>query len=273
MDTTTFFSRLWDEYIKITPQAEAIQKLFLGYNSEIINDHVAFRTFDIAPLNIDTLEPIITGLGYQLSGHYQFPEKRLLARSYVSAEQSNPRFFISELVTHSLTEQSQEIIRSLCRQVNPDNISSPEIFLRGRLWKRPTWEQYQTLLNESDYAAWLSSMGLRANHFTISINHLDYPDSLIVANDLLKQAGFELNDNGGEIKGSAEVCLEQSSTKADKMSVEFADGDRHQIATCYYEFAKRYKDSEGNLFQGFVAASADKIFESTDTPRKDKGLP
>ena len=26
MDATTFFSRLWDEYIKVTPQAEAIQK-------------------------------------------------------------------------------------------------------------------------------------------------------------------------------------------------------------------------------------------------------
>jgi len=49
------------------------------------------------------------------------------------------------------------------------------------------------------------------------------------------------------------------------MSLKFADGDRHEIPTCYYEFARRYRDREGALFQGFVTASADKIFESTDT--------
>lgn len=270
MDSTIFFSRLWDEYIRITPQAEAIQKLFLKYNKEIINDHVAFRTFDIAPLNIETLEPLIIGLGYRPLGHYEFTEKKLLARSYIGADPSAPRFFISELVTNSLSKSCQEVIRSFCQQVNPNTISSPEIFLRGRLWRQPTWEQYQALMNESDYAAWLSVMGLRANHFTISINHLDYPDSLISANDILKQSGFELNDSGGEIKGSAEVFLEQSSTKADKMRMEFAAGDHHQITTCYYEFAKRYKDNKGNLFQGFVASSADKIFESTDRRKKNK---
>lgn len=46
--------------------------------------------------------------------------------------------------------------------------------------------------------------------------------------------------------------------------VNFSDGKK-QIPSCYYEFAKRYKDSDGKLYQGFVAKSADKIFESTNT--------
>ncbi len=48
---------------------------------------------------------------------------------------------------------------------------------------------------------------------------------------------------------------------------EFVDDNKvskHQVPSCYYEFAKRYKDAKGKLYQGFVAASADKIFESTN---------
>jgi hypothetical protein len=45
--------------------------------------------------------------------------------------------------------------------------------------------------------------------------------------------------------------------------VTFTDGTR-AIPSCYYEFARRYRLPGGELFQGFVAASADRIFESTD---------
>ena len=43
--------------------------------------------------------------------------------------------------------------------------------------------------------------------------------------------------------------------------VDFTEG-MEEIPSCYYEFALRYP-KDGELFQGFVAASADKIFEST----------
>ena len=39
---------------------------------------------------------------------------------------------------------------------------------------------------------------------------------------------------------------------------------RLRVPSCYYEFARRYPLPSGELFQGFVPASADKIFESTD---------
>jgi len=80
---------------------------------------------------------------------------------------------------------------------------------------------------------------------------------------LLKTNNFLLNDSGGEIKGSTDVYLEQSSTRADPTQVAFSDGTK-TIPCCYYEFAKRYTMPDGKLFTGFVAQSADKIFESTD---------
>jgi hypothetical protein len=59
------------------------------------------------------------------------------------------------------------------------------------------------------------------------------------------------------------VKLEQSSTMADKAVVKFSDGEV-SIPSCFYEFAKRYPLDCGTLYSGFVAASADKIFESTN---------
>ena len=82
-------------------------------------------------------------------------------------------------------------------------------------------------------------------------------------NEALKNAGFRLNSSGGEIKGSPAVYLEQSSTMADHMPVRFSDMEK-VIPSCFYEFAKRYEVAPNKLYTGFVAASADKIFESTD---------
>jgi hypothetical protein len=82
-------------------------------------------------------------------------------------------------------------------------------------------------------------------------------------NTFLKDHGYQLNSSGGEIKGTAKEMLEQSSTLADQVEVRFSDGS-HVIPGCYYEFARRYRNAAGKLFSGFIAGSADKIFESTD---------
>ena len=85
-------------------------------------------------------------------------------------------------------------------------------------------------------------------------------------NQLLKVNGFLLNDSGGEIKGTPSELLEQSSTRSEMIQVNFSDGIQ-EIPGCYYEFARRYPDADGHLYSGFIAKSADKIFESTDKIR------
>ena len=82
-------------------------------------------------------------------------------------------------------------------------------------------------------------------------------------NEFLKEKGFLLNTVEGEIKGTPEELLEQSSTKAGIIEVDFLEG-KYSIPSCYYEFARRYPDKNGRLYSGFIAKSADKIFESTD---------
>jgi hypothetical protein len=102
-------------------------------------------------------------------------------------------------------------------------------------------------------------------------------------NELLKSAGIALNNAGGEIKTSPDSLLRQSSTVANKISSEFADGDTHTIAGSYVEFAERsvlpeYKGLPKDILttahrrEGFEAGNADKIFESTfssQTQRKN----
>ena len=72
-----------------------------------------------------------------------------------------------------------------------------------------------------------------------------------------------MNDAGGEIKGTPAELLEQSSIKSEMVPVDFKEGT-HEIPGCYYEFARRYPDSDGKIYSGFIAKSADKIFESTN---------
>ncbi|MFB6258856.1 MAG: TraB/GumN family protein [Flavobacteriales bacterium] len=94
----------------------------------------------------------------------------------------------------------------------------------------------------------------------IGAAHLPGKEGVI---ELLRDNGFELNTSGGEVKGSPDVFLEQSSTMANDVEVEFTDGT-YEIPFCYYEFARLYEKPDGEMYQGFVAKSADKIFESTD---------
>ena len=105
--------------------------------------------------------------------------------------------------------------------------------------------------------------GFRANHFTINVNALKNFEKLEELNTFLEENGWKLNASGGKIKGTPEQFLEQSSTLADLYTITFEEGSI-EIPSCYYEFALRYAMPDGNLYQGFVASSADKIFESTD---------
>lgn len=263
MDCQKFFQQLWDDYTQLTPQAKYIHQIFADDGNRIVNDHVAFRTFNIKPIDIGSLSPILLNLGYRPFSPYQFEEKKLNAWSYLHDDPAQPRVFFSELKVQELSSPAQAIIRKLCQQVDESATHAESIFWSGRQWTTPSWQEYKTLLAESEYAAWVAAIGLRVNHFTISVNHLK-DDNLDYVIKKLKSANIPLNKIGGIVKGDKNSLLEQSSTLADQQDVIFYDGDKHKISTCYYEFAKRYTDSSGHLYQGFVPANANSIFHSTD---------
>ncbi|MCC2617396.1 DUF1338 domain-containing protein [Aestuariibacter halophilus] len=260
----TLFANLWQDYLAITPSAKKVHDLLGGENgtAELINDHVAFRTFNIDKINLDKLAAHFLSLGYEEKGQYTFEQKKLKAKHFEHADTTKPKVFISELLVEEFSEEVQAIIHKMVANIAEDAATHSDFLYSGTHWQ-VTSEEYETLLEASEYAAWMSAWGFRANHFTVSVNHLEHYQVLADVNAKLKDAGFVLNTSGGEIKGGSEVHLAQSSTMADKIEVQFAD-TKKQIPSCFYEFAQRFQLPDGELYQGFVAASADKIFESTN---------
>jgi hypothetical protein len=261
MDRMKFFEALWADFARIAPQAAAILHRLEEHGESIVNDHVAFRTFNQGPIRLERLEPLVLGLGYSLLDEYRFDDKHLRARAYVCP--GSPRLFLSELLCEELSGWTQAIIGQLLAQVPSGVASSHEVFWAGRPWAPLRFADYERLSSESEYAGWLAALGLRPNHFTVSINHLKTLSSVEQVLDFVEAAGYRINSAGGRVKGSRDVLLEQGSTLADRVPVQFSDGPR-VIPTCYYEFALRHPDRTGRLYEGFVPASADRIFESTD---------
>lgn len=267
MDIKEFFDRLWADYVAMTPQAARIKSAFEERGERVVNDHVAFRTLALEPIRLKALEPHLLAVGYTPYEPYDFKDKKLSAYGYLPPEPEMPRVFVSELRVNELSPASAKILEGLAAQVDPKRVEDPSVMWAGRLWDPISWDDYQTLQAESEYAAWVASIGIRPNHFTIGVNYLEKCDSVEDVLQVVEGLGYRVNDSGGRVKGGAEVLLEQGSTMADRMPIEFAGGDTHEVPTCYYEFAKRWPTETGELYPGFVAASADKIFESTDAKR------
>ncbi len=256
------FQSLWQDYTeRLCPSAGNVHRL-LEENDPLINDHIALRTFNLTSVNLEVLAQPFIELGYQASGDYQFVAKKLVAKHYQHADANLPKVFISELKLEECSTQLQRIVKQLVEQIEPQYMQGSEFLYAGRPWQL-THQEYMLLADESEYAAWVAAHGYGANHFTVSVNQLTQFAEVQQVNDYLKSSGFVINQSGGEVKGSADVLLEQSATMADKVQVEFEDGVV-LLPGGFYEFAKRYPMSNGELYSGFVAASADKIFESTN---------
>ncbi len=263
MTPDLLFSSLWNDYIqRLCPSAAQVQQL-LKEDEALINDHIALRTFNVAPLGIDTLAKPFIDLGYQACGDYLFESKKLVAKHFEHPDPNQPKVFISELKVEECSAELQTIVAKLVKQLDTNKLKGHEFLFAGRLWDL-SFADFQVLAKESEYASWLAAHGYGANHFTVSVNQLKKFDEVQSVNDYLRAEGFTINGAGGEVKGSPEVLLEQSSTMADKVAVTFTEGVE-MIPGGFYEFAKRYVMANGEIYTGFVAASADKIFESTDS--------
>mgnify|MGYP001467513772 CR=1 FL=1 len=90
-----------------------------------------------------------------------------------------------------------------------------DTFLHTPLWNTPTWEDYQYVLQESEYAAWVLYNRYYLNHFTITIQALkEGYNTIALFNTFLESIGIKLNEAGGKIKCSQDKKLIQSSTVA-----------------------------------------------------------
>lgn len=269
MTLAEIFAALWADYVATTPQAERIQRLFAARGERVHNDHVAFRTFSCvaggaarSALGLAAIAAPFEKLGYVERDRYRFEDKKLIAKYWQHPDQSLPKIFISELCVAEMSPATQAIIGTLVAQLPAGFAQRADLPWAGRPWQC-TRADYEALLAESEYAAWLAAFGFRVNHFTVAVNALTTFAGLPELVAFLAAEGFRLNAAGGTIKGTSADLLEQSSTLAETIAVDLA-GETLQLPSCYYEFARRYPLENGELFHGFVPASADKIFESTD---------
>ena len=268
MEKNEIFRRLWEQYSTMNPSVQTVHDLFLKEGEIVENDHIAFRTFDYEEVNIDKLAKPFIKAGYTYKMDYHFEKKKLYAKHFEhSSDEKAPRIFISQLKTGSFSKFLQDTIKEAVSKIPLNILDSDEIVFAGNCWGQPSYDVYNKLRKESEYAAWLYVYGFTVNHFTVSVNALNKYDTVPKVNQLLKDNGFLINDSGGEVKGAPKQLLEQSSIKAEMIDVGFTEGN-FRIPGCYYEFAKRYPDASGKLYSGFIAKSADRIFESTDFYKK-----
>ncbi len=262
----------------------------ISNTSDIENDHIAFRTLGVPQLGIASFEKIFLHYGYQKRDYYNFEGKKLDAYWFSPPEPNYPRIFVSELRVGDLSEEAQRIIYSYTQEVTSDPVdnlnlddgNAVDAFLHQPLWRTPTLSDYLTLLKESEYAAWVIYNRYYLNHFTISVHNLSEGyDTVAGFNEFLEKQGIKLNDSGGKTKKSPDGGLLQSSTVAQMIEAEFANGEKHTISGSYVEFAERRVLAEFAALphdqiqrqhrrDGFEAGNADKIFESTYTTQTGK---
>lgn len=262
--------KLWSQYSERNTDVKRVYELLSKKGERLVNDHIAFRTFNHPKVNIDVLSQVFKKLGYKPIQEYQFEEKKLRAVHFENTDYVNaPLIFISELKTEEFSDFLNEIVEDTVGKIAAETLNSDDLVYSGRLWNPVSYNTYEKLRKESEYAAWLYVEGFKANHFTVLVNELNEFDELKDLNKFLKDNGFIMNSPKNEIQGSKEKFLEQSSIKASLIIEKFIEGEK-EVTGCYYEFAKRYYKPDGDLFRGFIANSADKIFESTDLYKADK---
>ncbi len=288
----TVLSGLMRRYSERVPDVQLVLNALIDAGviasaNEIENDHIAFRTLGVPNLGLASFEKIFGHYGYERRDPFNFVEKKLSAYWYAppKSEANLPRIFASELRVEELSTRAQQIIRQYTDTVvgdpvdalNLDNADAVDRFLHEPLWQTPTLSDYQALLAESEYAAWVIYNRYYLNHFTISVHNLKPGYNTIeefVA--FLQQQGLRLNSAGGIIKISPDGGLKQASTVARLLDAEFSGGDLFPIAGSYVEFAERRVLPQFSHLpatdigrqhrrEGFEAGNADKIFESTFT--------
>lgn len=205
MTPAVLFQSLWNDYIqRLCPSAAKVHQL-LEEDEPLINDHIALRTFNVAPLGIETLAKPFLDLGYVACGDYLFKSKKLIAKHFEHPDPTQPKVFISALKVDECSEALQAIVEKLVAQVDASRLEDCAFLHGGRLWEL-SFADYQTLAQESEYASWLAAHGYGANHFTVSVNQLKALESVKGVNDHLRNAGFVINEVGGKSKARQRCC-------------------------------------------------------------------
>lgn len=295
---TTLFTRLWHQFTERVPYATKYKEMVEAKGGKVVNDHLAFRTFNThtgeQPGGILAIRHILSCLNYRIAERYEFPKKKLAAAHFVCREEGMPKVFVSQLEVEMLPEWAQELIHNAVKDT-PYLLSDKSIELLNLLkengelpteaagfllddlfryfsrpWEVPPREEVLKLNDISQYGAWVLLHGNSVNHFTALINEqavAEWPDmeATVAA---LKANGVPMKD---AIEGERGSPLRQTATLAVKEDVDVRGENGTETLTwtyAYYELAERglvTENGEQLLFNGFLTGQAARLFGLTKT--------
>lgn len=296
--TKKLFDSLWGQYIQRVSYAQKYVDLVNTKGGNVINDHIAIRTFNThtgeQPEGIRAIKHILTCLNYYPVGKYEFKKKKLEAVHFEHPDPMFPKIFVSQLEVDLLPDWAQSSIKDAVKDT-PYILSDRSIELLGvlkeegelpriagealvedltqyfrRPWKVPQKSVVLKLNDVSQYAAWVLLHGNSINHFTAFINYqniAEWPDLESTCKGLAKE-GVPMKESVEGVEGSK---LRQSATLAVKEEVEVKGDDGIEKITwtyAYYELAERgfiLEDDMKKLFSGFLGEQAAHLFDMTKT--------
>lgn len=104
----------------------------------MLNDHIAFRTFNDARINTEVLAREFLNVGYEYKGSYYFEQKKLNAKHYEHKDFPDaPRVFISELIVEEFSPFLQETVKGLIDAIPSGLTGKSELVYAGNLWGTP----------------------------------------------------------------------------------------------------------------------------------------
>jgi hypothetical protein len=296
--TNALLTQLWKMYLDRVSYAREYQRLVIGKGGSVVNDHIAFRTFNThtgeQPEGIRAIKHIISCLEYVPVEKYNFKKKKLNAVHFEHPDPMFPKLFVSQLEVEELPEWAQQIIKNTVKET-PYLLSDESIGLlatlkkKGELprvagemlvkdlaqyfrrpWNVPKKDDVLKVNDVSQYAAWVLLHGNAVNHFTAFVNYQnvsEWPDLESTCKGLA-EAGIPMKETLEGEKGSK---LQQSATLAVKEEVEVKGEDgieKMPWTYAYYELAERgfvIENGEEKLFSGFLGEQARHLFDMTRT--------
>jgi broad-specificity NMP kinase len=298
---TQITNNLWRLYKTYTPDAYLIEKSLEKQGKTIILDHFAIIDLPSIHSGISMLSTIFSHIGYRLEGQGYLPEKQNdfiwmaeVDALELEATQALPQVVLADFRLDELPPKIKKIIKIYTQQINDDSIltkikalikkinagdtsASNSLInlitnhLTKRDWPTPSLEHFREVSEVNELLAWTLAFGRCPNHFTIAAHLLPKINSLTEFNKFISaELNLPLNQTGGEIKGTAKMGIEQSSTIGAqiKLNLHHQSIDitgpfmefvwRHPIEYSKNTTPSKWKD----YFTGFIAGNANKVIES-----------
>lgn len=283
------FKKLWDAYI---PQIGRYKE-FTANLDNIGVDHFAIIDLKSNNSGIDYMQRIFEIVGLYRRGAGYLPDKQndfiwMTTDKNLSMLPSEalPQAVLADFRYEELSATNAKILMKYAEKSMSMDMAAVESIMRAgdeeeqdklataitkhlttRQWPKPTKKEFLSVHEENQLAAWVLLYGRSVNHFGISLYQPCPYTSLSDFNTALENKfGLELNYNGGLIKGSKDVGLEQSSLLGVMQNVECSDAEV-EVRNCFMEFVWRFPKKDNpkvlsDYFCDFVSQNANNVIES-----------